>query len=116
MKGMANLAMLNCKGCVSTYVLRYAKIVYDIRLYYKNHVMYIATEDDVYKVVKQGKDKSLYYFISTSRPYVLKESSFERGLFVIASKFFYKESGLEPTTEDWRAFLNDAFKSAAYVE
>jgi len=78
--------------------------------------MYISTEDDVYKVLAQGEENVTYYFISTSRPYVLQEKFFERGLFVIASNSIYREFGLEPTIEDWRAFINDAFKYAACAE
>ena len=107
--------MLNCKGQAATYVLKHAKNVYNIRLYYKKHIMYIVTEDDTYKVLVQGEDERRYYFISTSRPYILKEKFFERGLFVIASHSTYRDSDLKPTTEDWRTFLNDAFKYAAYV-
>ena len=91
------------------YILQYTKEIYGIKLYCKNSVSYITTIDDTYKLEYNIKEKK-YYFISTTKNFVISERWLERGLFKIATKKIYEEIGTNPTVDDWRRFFNDAYK------
>ena len=98
------------------FILDYAKLIYNMHIFYKNRKMYVKTEDDTYLLDLHLANESIYRFYSITRPMVLTETCLGRGFFKVAAHASYKAAQKIPTNQDWKKFLNDAYKYAVEKE
>ena len=92
------------------YVLAHIKRTYGALIFYRNRTFYIKTTDDIYRIDFRLAEENIYRFVSMTKPMVLTETNLARGFFRVAAHSTYKETKQIPTYQDWKRFLNDAYK------
>lgn len=95
---------------IEDYILAHIKRIYGAQILYRNRVIYIKTEDDIYQIDLHLAHEGIYRFISATKPLILTETCLARGFFYVAAYASYKKANIIPTQEDWKKFLNDAYK------
>ena len=93
-------------------VLLYARHIYGAQMLYRNRVVYLKTEDDVYRIDIHLAHKNIFRFHSMTYPMVFTDTNLARGIFRMAAHKTYKEIEQIPSNKDWERFVNDAY---AYV-
>lgn len=89
--------------------IQYLRAVYGGEVYCRNGEYHILFKDDRFKVKPSNSKKTYSFCLYENGEYECKfvDSNLIRGLFVIWNYPIYKETGAEPTVDDWHRFVAD---------
>lgn len=98
--------------------INYLRMVYGGEIYCRNGEYHILFGKDKFGVKPSLNNKTYSFCLYKDGTYECKfvDSSLVRGLFVICNYPIYKETGVEPTIEDWYKFISDAKKYGGVYE
>ena len=87
--------------------IQYLRAVYGGEVYCRNGEYHILFKNDKFKVKPSTSKKYYSFCLYEDGDYNCKfvDTNFIRGLFVIWNYPIYKETGVEPTEEDWLRFV-----------
>lgn len=85
----------------------YLRAIYGGEVYCRNGEYHILFKNEKFKVKPSDSKRAYSFCLYENGDYVCKfvDSNFIRGLFIIWHYPFYKETGAEPTIEDWNEYL-----------
>lgn len=89
--------------------IQYLRAVYGGEVYCRNGEYHILFKEDKFKIKPSSSKRTYSFCLYENGEYECKfvDSNFIRGLFVIWNYPTYKETGAEPTVEDWHRFIAD---------
>ena len=92
------------------YIISYLKNIYGGQLFHKNNKLILKVNNETYFIYPSKADKNYYIFELKQYPLILRDHNFLRGLFKVWSHSINVKNKIIPSEEDWKKFINDAFK------
>lgn len=89
--------------------IQYLRAIYDGEVYLRNGEYHILFKNARFKIKPSASKRNFSFCLYENGEYKCKfvDSNFIRGLFVIWNYPNYRETGIEPSVEDWLSFISN---------